>query len=370
MIPELPESADVVVVGGGVIGLSAAYHLAASGVRRVLLLERDELGSGSTSRAAGGVRANFSDAVNVELGRRSLETFGRFGELFGQDIDLHRVGYLFLLDSAADVARFERDVALQNELGVPSRMIDVAAAQRLSPLVAAEGLLAATWSPDAGHCTPEAVVQGYAAAARRAGATVLTHTEVLGVEHDGGTVRAVRTAQGTVRTDTVVCAAGAWSAGVGEMVGVDLPVTAQPRHVVTTEAIPGLASDTPFTIDFGTGFYFHTEGPGLLMGTADAERWGEVVQRRAPRLAEVGLAGGWTGLYESTPDHNALVGEVEGVSRLLYATGFSGHGFLMGPAVGEVVRDLYYGHQPVIDVSGLDVRRFAGPGARPELTIV
>jgi sarcosine oxidase subunit beta len=364
-----PRHASVVVVGGGVIGLSAAYHLAASGVPDVVLVERDELGSGSTCKAAGGVRAQFSDAVNIQLGLRSLRTFETFREQFGQEIDLQQVGYLFLLERPEHVELFEKNVALQNELGVPSRMIEVAEAQRLSPLIDPEGLLAAAYSPTDGHCTPESVVLGYASAARRAGARLLRGTAVEGIEHDGRTIGAVRTTRGTIRTATVVCAAGAWSAEVGAMAGVDLPVTPERREIVVTEPVPGLDPRTPFTIDFASTFYFHAEGRGLLMGMSDPELLPEAVERRTPSLSGVGIASGWAGLYENTPDHNALIGESDEISRFLYATGFSGHGFLMGPAVGEVVRDLYHGDRPVVDVSALDVRRFDS-GARPELNIV
>jgi len=369
-VSDLPADASVVVIGGGVIGLSAAYHLAASGVGDVVLVEKAGFGSGSTCKAAGGVRAQFSDAVNIELGLRSLRTFETFGEEFGQEIDLHQVGYLFLLDDPGDVARFERDVALQNELGVPSRMIDVAEAERLSPLVDTEGLLAAAYSPTDGHCTPESVVLGYAGAARRAGATLCRGTTVEGIEHDGATISAVRTDRGTIRTDTVVCAAGPWSADVGAMAGVTLPVVPERREIVVTEPVPGLDPRTPFTIDFATTFYFHAEGQGLLMGMSDPDLLPDAVARRTPALSDIGVASGWSGLYENTPDHNALIGEADGVDRFLYATGFSGHGFLMGPAVGEVVRDLFLGRPPVVDVSGLDVRRFGDSGARPELNIV
>ncbi len=370
MTDAAPDRASVVVIGGGVIGLSAAYHLAASGVRDVVLVERDEFGSGSTCKAAGGVRAQFSDAVNIELGLRSLRTFETFREEFGQEIDLHQVGYLFLLDTSAQVALFENSVALQNELGVPSRMIEVDEAKRLSPLIDSEGLLAAAYSPTDGHCTPESVVLGYAAAARRAGAHLLRGAAVEEIEHAGRTIGAVRTTRGTIRTEVVVCAAGAWSAEVGAMVGVDLPVTPERRDIVVTEPIPGLDPRTPFTIDFASTFYFHAEGRGLLMGMSDTDLMPEAVERRTPALGGVGVAGGWSGLYENTPDHNALIGEAEEVSRFLYATGFSGHGFLMGPAVGEVVRDLYHGDRPVVDVGGLDVRRFRDSGVRPELNIV
>jgi sarcosine oxidase subunit beta len=384
MAADLPGRAEVVVIGGGVVGTSAAFHLAEAGVD-VLLLERDELASGSTSRAAGGVRAQFSDPVNIQLGLRSLEAFERFADRPGGEIDLVQHGYLFLLDNADDVAAFERNVAVQNELGVPSRMLDVAEACAMSPYVNPEGLLAATFSARDGHCTPEAVVAGYAAGARAHGATIRRHCTVTGIDVVDGAVTGVHTDAGTVGTGTVICAAGAWSTAVGELAGVALPVRPLRRQVVVSEPVAGLPPELPFTIDFGTSFYFHDEGPALLMGMSDSEqgfgfdtsrseawlgRFAEVVARRAPALSEVGIAHGWAGLYEMTPDHNALVGEVASVSRFLYATGFSGHGFLQGPAIGEVLRDLVLGHTPVVDVTALDVRRFADLATRPELNFV
>ncbi|KUN88310.1 NAD(P)/FAD-dependent oxidoreductase [Streptomyces griseoruber] len=377
--------ASVVVIGGGVIGTSIAYHLAAAGVRDVLLVERDDLGAGSTSKAAGGVRAQFSDELNIQLGARSLEAFGRFGEEFGHDIGLHRVGYLFLLSTPEEVASFEAGVRLQNALGVPSRMIDPAEARRLSPLITTDGLRAAAFSPDDGHCTPEAVVQGYAAAARRCGARILRRTAVTGIETRGDTITGVTTTLGPITTDTVICAAGAWSRSVGAMVGVDLPVQPLRRQIAVTEAVPGLPPDLPMTIDFTTTLYFHSEGPGLLVGMSDPDerpgfatdthdRWiprlAGALEHRAPDILELRRTGGWAGLYEVTPDHNALIGEASSTSRFLYATGFSGHGFLQGPAVGEVVRDLYLGRVPFVDVTPLSAGRFAADAPRPEVNCV
>ena len=184
--PALPSRASVVIIGGGVMGLSTAYHLASAGVTDVVLVEKGELGSGSTCKAAGGVRAQFSDAVNIELGARSLHAFETFEATFGQQIDLHQVGYLFLLEKPEHVAAFEKNIALQNELGVPSRLIDVAEAKALSPLISTEGLLAAAYSPTDGHCTPESVVNGYAGAARRAGARLVRSCAVTGIASSGG----------------------------------------------------------------------------------------------------------------------------------------------------------------------------------------
>jgi sarcosine oxidase subunit beta len=379
----LPDRASVVIIGGGVIGTSIAFHLAEAGVTDVLLLERNELGSGSTCRAAGGVRAQFSDELNIALGARSLTAFTRFRERPGQEIDLHQVGYLFLLSTSDDVASFERDVALQNELGVTSRMIDVDEARRLSPLIDTDGLLAAAFSPDDGHCTPESVVLGYASGARRLGALLHTGTSVLGIGTRADRVTAVVTDRGTVTAGAVVCAAGAWSATVGEMVGVPLPVSPVRRQVMFTAPMPELAPVVPFTIDFSTTFYFHREGRGLLLGMSDPlqepgfdldytddwlPRLGSAIGARVPRLLDVGLSPGWAGLYEVTPDHNALLGRA---SNFFYATGFSGHGFLQAPAVGEVVRDLYLDREPFVDVRPLSVERFSSAaGSRPETHIV
>ena len=381
---ELPNSASVVIIGGGVMGVSTAYQLAKAGVKDVVLLDKAALGSGSTCKAAGGVRAQFSDRANIEMGARSLEVFENFGKLFDQEIDLHQDGYLFLLDSAETVARFEENVALQNELGVPSAMIGVQEAKKLSPLIDTDGLLAAAFSPTDGHCTPESVVLGYATAARRLGARLITNCEATDIESVDGQIVAVVTAAGRIETDTVICAAGAWSTRVGAFVGVNLPVTPIRRQIVITEPIRDLP-ESPFTIDFGTSFYFHRESNGLLIGMSDPDetpgfkmsrstewlpRLGDAIAHRAPSLSDVGLASGWAGLYEMTPDNNALIGEASTVGRFLYATGFSGHGFLLGPAMGEVLRDLYIGDKPFVDISGFDAERFEGSGARPELNIV
>jgi len=382
---DLPEAADVVIVGGGVMGTSIAFHLAEAGVRRIVLLEQHELGSGSTSKAAGGVRANFSDELNIALGARSLEAFARFEERPGQAIDLHSVGYLFLLSTADQVALFEESTRLQNAAGQPTRMISAAEAAALAPIISEEGLVGACFSPADGHCTPESVVLGYATAARRLGARLITGCTVTDIDAVGNHITAVRTDRGTIRTSTVICVAGAWSAGIGAMVGVDLPVTPLRRQIVVTEAIPSLPAGMPMTIDFASTFYFHSEGPGLLVGLSDPDeqpgfhldrtedwlpRLTAAMEQRAPSLLDVGLASGWAGLYENTPDHNALIGEADGISRFLYATGFSGHGFLQGPAVGEIIRDLYLDRNPFVDVSPLHADRFRTAGHRAEQNIV
>jgi sarcosine oxidase, subunit beta len=380
----LPESAAVVIIGGGVIGTSAAFHLAEAGVD-VVLIERAQLASGSTSRAAGGVRTQFSDVLNIEIAKRSMAAFRAFARRPGWEIDLKQVGYLFVLNRPDDVAAFEASVALQHECGLDSRIVSADEARALCPLLDGDDILAAAFSPGDGHATPEGVVQGYASGARAYGAHIRTGCEALDVTVSGGEIAEVVTSEGSIATNVVICAAGPWSRRCGEMVGVELPVTPLRRQILFTGAIDGLPADLPMTIDFESSFYFHREGPGLLLGMSDSrEQPGfsvettddwipelmDVVRRRAPRIADVGIRGGWAGLYEMTPDHNAIIGEAAGVSRFLYATGFSGHGFLQGPAVGEIVRDTVLRRPTFLDVSALSVERFDAAAPRPEYNIV
>lgn len=380
----LPASAAVVVIGGGVIGTSAAFHLAEVGVD-VVLIERAQLGSGSTRRAAGGVRTQFSDVLNVEIAKRSMDAFRDFGRRPGWEISLKQVGYLFVLTRAPDVEAFERSVALQNDCGLDSQIVTAGEARALCPLLAGDDILAGAFSPGDGHAAPEDVVQGYAVGTRACGGHIEVGCEVLAIETSGTDISEVVTSHGSIRTNAVICAAGAWSRQCGAMVGVELPVSPLRRQILFTDAIDALPEGLPMTIDFETSFYFHREGPGLLMGMSDPnEKPGfsveatddwipdlmEVVRRRAPRIADVGIRGGWAGLYEMTPDHNAIIGEASGISRFLYATGFSGHGFLQGPAVGEILRDLFLGREPFVDVSALGVERFYAAAHRPEYNIV
>ncbi len=381
----VPEKASVVVIGGGVIGTSIAYHLARSGVEDVVLLEKGELGCGSTCRAAGGVRASFSNAANIEIGLRGLEVYSDFTARYAQDIDFHRDGYLYLLSDQDMVDVFDESVAVQNAHGVPSLMIDPGEAQMMSPLISTDGMLAASWSPDDGKCTPEAVVQGYARAARRHGATLVRNCAVIDVTMTGDLVSAVVTDHGVISTGQVVVAAGAWSRQIGEMMGIDIPVTPYRRQIAFTEPIEDLPPSPSLTIDFPSTLYFHPEGDGLLLGWSDPDQppgfdlrfeldeWllglGEIAQTRLPSALDYGIATGWAGLYEVTPDQNQIIDRT-GVDGVYVAAGYSGHGFLMGPATGEIITDLFHDREPGYDISAFRLDRFAVDTPRGETNIV
>lgn len=387
--PDFSKDATVVVIGGGVMGTSTAYQLARAGIRDLVLLEANELASGSSGKPLGGVRAQFSDPANIQLGARSLRAFRRFDEEFGVDIGYQQVGYLFLIRDPADVSRYQDSIEVQNSLGVDSRMISAAEAAELSPYLDASTVAAAAWSPTDGFVRPAAVVNAYAAAAVALGAEVRTHSPVVGIEQVGDGRVAVRTRdRGGYTTSAVICTCGAWSKQIGAMAGVELPVEPLRRQIVFTEPMDPRPPSVPFTIDYSTTTYFHRndDGSGLLIGMADSKQragfdttvttgWHDDLRAAlamfAPSLAGAGFAWGWAGLYEITPDFNALIGEADTEGfRFLYAAGFSGHGFLQGPAVGEAVRDLYLRRKPAVDVSVFDARRFRKAFERTELNII
>ena len=350
------------MIGGGVLGTSIAWHLRELGVRDVVVLERDSLASGSTSKAAGGFRTQFADELNVRIALRSLDELERM-----DGIDFRQHGYLFLLDDAADVERFGAALALQHSLGVPSRELSVAEALALVPQLATDGLLAATYCELDGYATPEAVVQWYARdldVRQRCAATAIVTC--------GGQIVAVETTGGRIATGTVVCAAGVWSREVGSLAGLEIPVDGEPRWMFFTPEDGGLPERLPLTIDFTSGFYFHREGPGLVFGGRERslEELAEPAARRLPVLAELPVQSSWWGYYEVSPDHNAIVGEAAEPSRFLYATGFSGHGFQQAPAVGEHVAELVVGRAPTLDLSAFSLERFARGAARPEAFVV
>jgi sarcosine oxidase subunit beta len=381
----LPAHAGVVVIGGGIVGASVAFHLAEAGVEDVVLVERFDVACESSGKPIGGVRAQFSDALNIQLAARSLAAYDRFEQRPGADIGLDKVGYLFVLRTPDDVALFERSIAIQSEHGIATQLLSPAEAHALCPPVDPDAIVAATFSPADGHARPALAAAAYVSAARRRGARAVTGCEVLDVRVRGGEIAAVCTSRGSVRASIVVCAAGPWSREIGAMAGVELDVRPVRRQIAFSEPLEPSAPRLPFTIDYASTFYFHSAGERLLLGMSDpgqapgferdyTEDWLPALRRCAarcaPSLADVPVSHGWAGLYEMTPDANALIGESPAVGRFLYATGFSGHGFCQAPAAGEVIRDLVRGVAPFVDVTPLRAERFADRAPITEANIV
>jgi sarcosine oxidase subunit beta len=372
-------TAGAIVVGGGVMGVSTAYHLAAAGVRDVLLVEREAgLGLGSTGRCAGGFRHQFSSEINVRLSLESVRMIRSFSEVHGLPLDVHVDGYLFLCRDAGTWSAYRRDAELQRRLGARVELLDAAGAAELVPGLVVDALLGATFGPDDGIADPSGLTNGYATAARRAGATIRTHVTVTGLatSPDGGRVVGVDTEEGRIAAPLVVLAAGVWSPPLASSVGLDLPVTPYPRQLVQTTDFPGRPARRTLVIETGTMFFFHREGAGILMGippedersTFDtspddrfvAEELLPAAMRTLPAVEAAGLASTWVGLYEMTPDHHPVVGPVDGLDGLLVATGFSGHGFQHGPIVGRLLAEVAVdGRATTIDIGPLRPERFA-----------
>lgn len=374
-MPDLPKQAQIIIIGGGVMGASTAYHLARRGCRNVLLLERSPaFGSGATGKCAGGIRYQFSTEINIRLSQLSLPMLENFEAETGQPLQLHWPGYLFLLASEAEIEQARQTVALQHRLGVPTEWLSGDEVRRWLPQLAIEDVLAATFYAHEGLADPHGVVNGYIQAGRRLGVQALTDTPVTGIESEAGRITAVQTERGRIACEVVVNAAGPWSGLVGEMAGVPLPVTPIRRQLLTTTSLPEIQADFPVVIDLAQGLGFHREGAGLLTGMSRAdeppgfdesvdEEWElvhlEAAIKRLPLLANAGRLAHWAGLYEMTPDHHPILGPVPGLEGYYVVTGFSGHGFMHGPIAGLLLAEIILdGRASTLDVAMLDYRRF------------
>lgn len=370
----LPKTADVVVIGGGVMGASTAYHLARRGVKDIVLLEKEEFfGTGATGRCAGGVRYQFSTEVNIQLSLASLPMLERFEEEFEQAIDYNQVGYLMLLTNEKDRETFQRNVELQHSLGVMTEWLDGEEVRRRVPVLNADDVIAATNYPKDGTVDPNGVVMGYIGAAQRLGVCALTETMASGIIVESGKIAGVETPSGTIATPNVVNATGPWAGLIGQMAGVPIPITPLRRQWLTTTPIPELPDDFPFVIDFAKSLYFHPEGEGLLTGMSNPREepgysqnidpdWElvhmEAAIERLPILARAGMSARLAGLYENTPDAHPVYGATP-VDGFYVVSGFSGHGFMHGPISGVLMTEIILdGNASSVDVSMLDLARF------------
>ena len=366
-----PKTADVVIIGGGVMGASTACHLAARGQKNILLLEKEEFfGQGATGRCAGGVRYQFSTEINIRLSLASLPMFERFKEETGQEIGYRKCGYLFALTKPDDVEYFQRNVELQHKLGVQTEWLSGDEVRHRLPLMRFDDALTGTFNPKDGLVDPNSVVMGYIGAAQRMGVKALTGVEVTGLMVESGRLTGVKTAQGFVAAPIIVDAAGPWAGLIAQMAGVAVPLEPLRRQMLTTTPLPELPADFPFVIDFAQSLYFHCEGQGLLTGMSNSnENPGfdqnvdeafelvnlEAAIARMPILEKAGLASHWAGLYEVTPDAHPIYGPTP-VAGFYIVAGFSGHGFMHGPVSGKLMSEIILeGKSRTVDVSMLDL---------------
>ncbi len=371
---DLPTPADIVIIGGGVMGASAAYHLAKCGVKNIVLLEREEFfGAGATGRCAGGVRYQFSTDINIKLSLESLPMIERFKEEIGQDVNYRQCGYLLITTNEKDAAAFKGNVELQNSLGVQTQFLSGDEVRARLPLMKFDDAIAGTFHQKDGLVDPNSVVAGYISAAKKCGVKAVTGAEVTGIRLSRDQVETVETTQGMIQTRMVLNAAGPWSGLIGQMAGIQIPIVPIRRQMFTTNPLKEIREDYPFVIDFGQSLYFHRDGEGLLVGMSNPnEKPGfdqnvdeefefvnlEAAIERMPLLERASRASHWAGLYEVTPDAHPIFGGCN-VKGFVMCTGFSGHGFMHGPVAGKLMSEyILDGKFATVDVSMLDLARF------------
>jgi sarcosine oxidase subunit beta len=375
----MAETADVVIIGGGIVGSSVAWHLTQRGCRSVLVLEREsQQGLGSTGKSMGGVRAQFSTAVNIRMSLYSIPVFAAFEEIIGHPSGYKSHGYLFVATTAGHLEYLRRNQTLQAALGVRDvELLGPEEVIRRVPQLRSNDILGGSFCASDGFVDPYSVMKGFMAAACERGATLRRGLEVSGIQMDARGIAGVSTSNGDVATRIVVNAAGPWAAQVARMAGIDLPIEPLRRMLVPTEPFGGLPERLPMVIDMSTGFHFRPEGLGLLMAWNDPEETPgfktafdpafieKILTRAVSRVPcfeelQVNPRRAWAGLYAVTPDHHAIISEAPGVPGLFFVNGFSGHGVMHSPATGRLAADLILdGMSSLLDARDLHLSRFA-----------
>jgi len=382
---------DVLIIGGGVIGCSIAYHLTKRGCRNVVVVERNTIGSGSTAKAAGGFRQQFSYETNVRLAMYSINFFEHFHERLelppdAEGVDFHQIGYLFLLSTPEAFTTFERSAALQQRLGLPVEVLTPEQVGSRWPWLSVHDLVGATYCPTDGYGRPHNVMQAFATQAQRLGASFVEGAEVSAITRKAARIMTVETNQGSFSPGSVIICAGPWSGELGRLAGVEIPVQPLRRMCFVTDPFDAIPQDAPMTIEMPNTFHFRPEGAGFMLGTSDQDEpygfhttmrweWQERVMedaaKRIPVLEQAKIHHGWAGLYETSPDHNAILGPIPGVENLLVATGFSGHGVMQSPATGMIMSEFILdGKAHTLDVSALGIERFSAGRLHPENHVI
>lgn len=380
----MQKTADIVIIGGGIIGVSIAYHLGRLGARNVLLLEKGLLCEGSTGLCAGGIRRQWTTAVNMQFALHAFDFFQTFRASFGVDPKFYPIGYLFLATDPKTCAAYEANVAFQNGYQVPSQMLARGEIERRWPFLNTADVLGGAFCDTDGYAGPHEVTHGLAKAARRLGVVIREHTAATAIDVRNGRVAGIVTPEGRVETAVVVNAAGPHAAEVGRLAGVEVPVEPIRRQLFITDPFDKLPPTVPLTIDNRRNFYFRREGKAVLLSgpqdetpsfnlTTDFDSMvttAENATYRVPIFHETNIARGWGGLYEISPDNHAIIGPAPGVDGFFLANGFSGHGFQHGPGAGLAVAELILrGRCETFDIEPLSPARFrTGKLVRESLT--
>ena len=363
---------DVAIIGGGIIGCAIAYELCKLGINDVVVFEKSYISSGSTGRCGAGVRQQWGLKLNALLAKKSVEIFENLSDELGMDIEFRQGGYLVLAHNEKQVEQFEKNIALQNSLGIPSRFADHREAKEICPPINTESFIAATYCPTDGHANPFLTNFAYANAAERLGAEIRKYTEVIDIIVENGAVKGVVLKNGEkIYAPVVVNAAGPWSKEVAQMAGVDIPTYPERHQILVTEPLERMF-DT-MVISFQIGIYLQQVPHGsFVMGIGEKEEpshnyrssWqflefitGELLNI-LPVMSQVRIVRQWAGSYNRTPDAAPILGEHPEVKGFFQAVGFSGHGFMIGPMTARTIAQLIAGEKPEIDISPLSVERF------------
>ena len=383
------ETADVVIVGGGIVGSSIAYHLTESGCTNVLVIEREtHQGKGSTGKSMGGVRAQFATPVNIQMSLYSIPFYASFDERLGHPAGYKPQGYLFVATSERHLQYLRTNQERQKALGLKTaRMVSADEIRSMFPQLRADDVVGGSFCSTDGFVDPYSAMVGFMARAAESGARLRRNAEVTAIHADGHGVTGVETTRGPVATRTVVNAAGPWAAQAAKLAGVDLPVEPLRRMLVPTEPFDEFPHSAPMIIDMSNGFHFRPESLGFLLAWNDPEETPgfktdfepgfieKVLTRAAGRVPcfenlAVNPKRAWAGLYEMTPDHHPILGPVAEVPGFFLANGFSGHGVMHAPATGKILSDLIlHGKCDLVDTSLLALARY-GEGRVIEETAV
>lgn len=365
--------ADIVIIGGGIIGLATAYHLRKMGAKGIVVLERDLIGEGSTGKCVGGIRCQFSTEVNIKFSLESVKFFENFKEEMGVDPEFIRCGYLFLITKEEGIELFKKAVELQRSLGVNSEYLSPEEIKKIVPIINVEDVLGGSYSPTDGFAGPYEVLSAFAKRLREMGVRILERCEAVGIEVEGSRIKSVEAKTDKICTGIVLDAAGVWSSFVSKMVGIDIPVKPYRRQVFVTKPIEGLMENMPMIIDFYTEWSGRNEMGGLLMSgkkdnegifstNTDWDSLSEYVDKglhRIPILEKAEFLRGWAGLLDISPDNHAIMGKADEIEGFYYSTGFSGHGFMHGPIAGKVMAELILeGKTSFEDITSLRLERF------------
>ncbi len=378
-------TADVAIIGGGIMGAATAHYLAKRGIKDVVLLEKDLLAQGSTGLSVGGIRHQFSHPANIRLSQQSVRVFEGFREEFGVDIGYRKAGYLFLAGKEGTWRDFLTSVETQRRLGVPVEALEPPEILSRWPYLNVSDIRGGTFCADDGYADPYLVAMGFAHSARRLGVRIEELTRVTAIQVQGDRIGGLVTTRGNIRTPVVVNAAGPWAAEIGRMAAVELPVLPYRRQAFMTRPFDIFPKPVPMVIDQDATFYFRGADPGLIMGMSDPheppgfrlqidreflERVVEAAVHRAPRIEDARILRGWAGLYEVTPDDNPIIGPIPSRPGFFCAVGFSGHGFQHGPAVGRIISRIIAGDRSEFDLEPFCYERFSRPGAGGERRVV